>query len=1036
MCKICRNFRISTLYLSLPLNYYKIFQFQFFPLPNASTVQKDCSQGDFVCKSLVTIVDKAFNLVVVLRTDLTVTLDGYTYTIDQVQQSVYNTMKLFSASQLGDSILFVSQAQGFWIRLNVAGDVKVGVSSKYKAAVDGLCGYYNEYANDDKRLPNGTVVVSTFDFGQSWLRDIRSANKCVPTACSALQQEQARALCHTIQDEAFATCSRAVNADRFIQKCLETACNCLKSNTANQHSQCKCSILQNYVTECMTNDDTLEFDTWRTKFECPVECPATLVHRDCYRRRCELTCDTGANKNCLHLPGTCFPGCYCAEGYVRHGGKCIPMGDCRDCVCDGFSRSQYLTYDRRNFTFDSNCTYLLSRDIETADLYAFQVYVTLGHCSESVSSGRSCATDLYVLSGGHSVHLQYVDETIRVYVDSMMLNTLPYQNDWIRFTEQRGKGLTLELLKSSVDVSVLYAGFEFAIKVPSFKYGGKMEGLCGNCNGNATDDLQPNPKHAADITSTELQSVLQTWLADEPALNLTEKCSGKAEPLQQCVRRPADQDPCLQLLDASIYGQCHLIVDPRKFVSMCQLDMCAAGNDPKSSCAHLAAYARECSRRGICLDWKRGVCRDRFECAGDMEYKACGCHRPCDMLDLLDVRGAFVDEQVGTCSEPVEGCFCKDGKRMSGAGKCVTEQMCRPCDSAGHYLGDKWQPDNCTECECSVSGTVECKHKVCPSRDAMVCQLGFTKLTVPPKANECCATFQCMPEIVRVKCVEKATPVCGLEQHTKLIVDASNCTAYICECIPAAECRPDPTRPLQVGEKMVRDTAGCCPHEKIVCDRQLCPKKPAKCNEEFYEVAVKPQPNATQCCDEYICVPPKNVCIVQDGAGKAAKAIDEKWLSSDICLKKKCVYGANGVPIISEERESCSVTGCPLGYKMTTPTDRCCGQCVPDKCVVANRTYEIGATWYSADNCTTFLCTLIGEQLSVTAAKPTCPDLTDCPAEQRYTADCCQRCKPKSEDKCKSLLCAERCSAQSMRGPAITISHLSTFSSLPSHFAR
>lgn len=941
-------------------------------------------------------------MVIALRTDLTISLDGYAYTIDQAQQSVYNHMKLFTVSQLGDSILFVSQLQEFWVRLNVAGDVKVGVSSKYKSAMDGLCGYYNDYANDDKRLPNGTIAMSTFDFGNSWLRDQRSANKCLPNACSAIQQEQAWSLCNTIKDEAFASCSKAVNPDQFIQKCLETACNCLKSKSFNEQGQCKCSILQNYVTECMTNDDTIEFDTWRTKFECPVSCPPTLVHRDCYRRRCELTCDETNNKNCLHLPGTCFPGCYCAEGYVRHGGKCIPMSDCRDCVCDGFSRSQYLTYDRKNFTFDSNCTYLLSRNVGILNSYAFQVYVTLGPCSASKANNqRSCATALSILSDGHSVHLANNDDTIFVDIDGKMLETLPFQNDWIRFSEQRGKGLTLELTKSFVDISILYVGFEFSIKIPSFKYGGKVEGLCGNCNGNANDDLQPNPKHATSINSTDLKDTLQTWLADEPALNLTEKCITKAEPIQQCARPPSGQDSCLQLLDASIFGQCHLIVDPRKFVSMCQLDMCKIGQDPKASCAHLATYARECSRRGICLDWKRGVCRDHFECTVDMEYKACGCHRPCDMLDLLDVRGAFVDQQLGTCSEPIEGCFCSDGKRLNSAGKCVTEQQCKPCDNNGHYMGDKWQRDQCTDCECSVNGTVECRHKVCPTKEQIICQLGFAKIALPPKANECCPTYQCVPEIVRKTCVEKPKPICSQDQYTKMIVDVNNCTSHICECVPLRECKLVASRALVVGEKLIRETAGCCPHEKIVCDKTLCPNKPTRCNEEFYKVTVKPPTNPAQCCDEFICVPPTDVCIVQDGQYKTTKAINEQWLSSDICIKKKCVYGVNGIPIISEEREVCSVTSCPLGYKMTTPTDRCCGKCVPDKCIVANKTFDIGSTWYSQDNCTTFQCTLIGEQLSVSTSKATCPDVSDCPAEQIYVADCCQRCRPKAEDKCK-----------------------------------
>lgn len=442
-----------------------------------------------MCKKQVIIADKSCDLIIVLRSaDLTVKLDDYVFTVEQLQQSIYSQMNLFVVSKLGNSILFVSHLQGFWIRLDDMGNVKLGVSSKYKSYVDGLCGYYNGQSYDDKRLPNGSTVLSTVEFGDSWWRDAESKLECKPQACSQREQDIAFELCSKIKDESFASCSNAVNADQFISKCLETACECLKGGSKSDkdiQNKCKCSILQSYVTECMSYDESLHFDYWRPKFECEIKCPANLVHQDCYRRRCELSCDTlKSQQECPSLPGTCFSGCYCPQGSVRKGEKCVPVGECKDCVCDGFGRSQYITYDRKNFTFNGNCTYLLSRDVKIPNAHTFQVYATLAPCHEnlSVNEKTSCTHSLHILYGEHIIHLQRdaTMNSIKTLVDGIEAKSLPYKTEWISIKEATSRAINVDLLKSQVEVNAMFDDLSFTIKIPSIKYGNSVEGLCGN----------------------------------------------------------------------------------------------------------------------------------------------------------------------------------------------------------------------------------------------------------------------------------------------------------------------------------------------------------------------------------------------------------------------------------------------------------------------------------------------------------------------------------------------------------------------------
>lgn len=63
------------------------------------------------------------------------------------------------------------------------------------------------------------------------------------------------------------------------------------------------------------------------------------------------------------MPGVCFSGCFCPDGTVRNGDECILPTECRDCICDGAGNSNFVSFDKNNFTFSGNCTYVLSRDI-------------------------------------------------------------------------------------------------------------------------------------------------------------------------------------------------------------------------------------------------------------------------------------------------------------------------------------------------------------------------------------------------------------------------------------------------------------------------------------------------------------------------------------------------------------------------------------------------------------------------------------------------------------------------------------------------
>lgn len=89
-----------------------------------------------------------------------------------------------------------------------------------------------------------------------------------------------------------------------------------------------------------------------------------------------------------------------------------------------------------------------------------------------------------------------------------------------------------------------------SVKAPSHKYGAKLEGLCGNCNGDLEDDIRtPKGNKPKDTNDFAL-----SWLYEDlPGGQSREQCENKPE--EECPPLPPDSDPCVQLVDINKFGQ-------------------------------------------------------------------------------------------------------------------------------------------------------------------------------------------------------------------------------------------------------------------------------------------------------------------------------------------------------------------------------------------------------------------------------------------------------------------------------------------------
>lgn len=659
----------------------------------------------------------------------------------------------------------------------------------------------------------------------------------------------------------------------------------------------------------------------------------------------------------------------------------------------------------------------------------------------SAPDHSSCAKSLHILNGDHVIHIQRQADNpkaLQTFVDGFEVKKMPYKDTWINLKEIPGKELILNLPEAHVELKAAFDDLIFSIGVPSVKYGSKMEGLCGDCDGNPNNDLQENPaKKKNRKPSQELVDIINSWQADEPKLGLDpNECLSETDAEEECLPLPPETDPCMVLFNDDLFGKCNQIVDPLPYISACQQDMCKPGNTQKGSCDTLNAYAKECSAQGICLNWRSpDLCP--YDCPSDMIYEACGCAKSCETLEHLNefqavnmktnaIINTVTTDELCPVAERFEGCFCPPGKVME-KGKCISEELCVKCEDSDHIPGERWQKDNCTECLCDKNGKTQCVERKCLVEEN-ICAEGY----MPQKKisdDLCCPRYICVPEpkLPPAKiCLETLMPVCGPGQFKKQKTGADGCPQYICgkfqkvptperhlfsvifpflECKPKEECDVLVPPTLKPGEKLIKEEEGCCPTQKVVCDKSTCPAKPSTCVEEFYEVYEKQEP--FDCCPTYYCGPPKDECIVEYVPGKKfTKKLNEKWVHpTDPCKHEQCTYGPNNTPQVLTNQEICD-NKCAPGFEyMIRDINKCCGECIQTQCVFEGQLFEPLQQWLSEDNCTSYTCAQKNGILMVSSVRESCPDVSLCPEHLLYKKEgsCCSICKeePPKDDFCE-----------------------------------
>ncbi|CAL8248394.1 unnamed protein product [Lota lota] len=662
----------------------------------------------------------------------------------------------------------------------------ISVPSSYYKHLGGLCGNYNGDGKDDLPTPDGASVSSVLMMISSWkMKDLDRfcQDNCGGNCpyCSQTHQlhYQGPKLCGLLnkEDGPFAVCHKTINPEMYTDNCVYDVC------TNQGKINILCDNLKSYSDECMSGGVKLS-PQWRVIANCPLSCPAGSHYEAC-GSACPSSCtDRDTEEKCKSL---CVEGCFCDKGLVLSGDRCIPQSSCgcqhqgryypqgsvfwsddkcgsrchcdprsgkiickpvgckmseqcslkggvRDCyplssaTCQGIGDPHYKTFDGHRYDFQGTCTYVLSQTVKSpvGDLLPYQALVQNENRGRNKAVAYTKSVSLTVYNFTISMNS---DNPGKVLVNSQSIN-LPYttlEGKLSLFRQgcfcfvQTQFGLTLKFdWKSHVSLTV-----------PS-TYAGSVEGLCGDYNGKAGDDLQKPDKSPAK-GPTDFGNSFKVG----GDIGCTSECPGGkcivCEPALTLRYQQGDYCGIIANREGP-FRDCHAKFDHTEYLNDCVFDLCAYKGHITALCNSLTSYLVVCQTAGAMVENWRTQQFCPLPCGANSHYETCA--RPCpqNCNGFAPPEGCDVDAPCG------EGCVCDDGFMLSDD-KCVPIAECGCQYNEQYYRSEQvfYGPDCRSRCVCQA-GQVKCNDSFTCSANEK-CALKSGVFSCVPKTSGSCSVF-------------------------------------------------------------------------------------------------------------------------------------------------------------------------------------------------------------------------------------------------------------------------------------------------------
>ncbi|XP_075908360.1 zonadhesin-like [Petromyzon marinus] len=690
--------------------------------------------------------------------------------------------------QLSGSYVVLETDFNLVVRFDGNHHVEIVVPGEYTGELCGICGNFNGDGSDDNLKPDGSAAASSSELGNSWRVFNSSDDDCqddtgeIPP-CDENDKNlyESDTFCGIITDPegAFKECHAVLPPQVFFDNCVFDLCA-----TGGDHDSL-CQALQAYADQCAQAGVIV---TWRNNTFCPFPCEPGSHYESC-APPCPATCSNanppaGCNQQCAE-------GCVCDDGFVLSGDKCVPTDQCgcldnnghyhpigeswfesqdcsQRCICvnpgnvnceawvceddetcgveDGIlgchgsgptvppttppkppgdcvitGDPHYITFDKTTHHFMGECTYTAAIPCNQSSTLLPHFNVETTNEFRGGSTAVSYVKEVHVDVYGHRFTLA---KGRRVLVDGLRV-TPPFFMSGV-YIQLSGSYVVLE---TDFNLVVRFDGNHHVEIVVPGEYAGQLCGICGNFNGDGSDDnLKPDGSAAA--SSSELGN---SWRVFNSSDDDCQDDTGEIPPCDENDKNLYESDTfCGIITDPEgAFKECHAVLPPQIFFDNCVFDLCATGGDHGSLCQALQAYADQCAQAGVIVTWRNNTFCP-FPCEPGSHYESCA--PPCPATC------SNANPPAGCNQQCAEGCVCDDGFVLSGD-KCVPTDQCGCLDNNGHYhpIGESWfESQDCSQrCICVNPGNVNCEAWVCEDDETCGVEDGILGChgsgpTVPP----------------------------------------------------------------------------------------------------------------------------------------------------------------------------------------------------------------------------------------------------------------------------------------------------------------
>ncbi|XP_059507889.1 kielin/chordin-like protein [Stegostoma tigrinum] len=445
--------------------------------------------------------------------------------------------------------------------------------------------------------------------------------------------------------------------------CLQCQCSEGTVMCKSQKEQCQalpCSLMQQEtpVGQC-----------------CPVCVDSLCVYRDQVHEAqsqwldgCNLCrCDNGTVE-CHAKP--CSPLVSCPAQSVMsqpHGEccmRCVPKTRPKGASCTVFGELHLVTFDGHFSNLNGTCGYLLAQDCGSNHFNV--VFQSKWNDSPTEPEIKALIVQIenrtFKLSGKNQIQVNSTE------VD------LPYSDAAGITIQHSGIYVILNLLEG---LSITWYGKGFVeINVPeSLQL--RICGLCGNLNGNSSDDfVLPSGEEAlAPVGFGNIQPIRVNKERLCRAEDIEDPCNGTT-----LADNRAANVTC-GIIMGPLFQAAHESVDPQPYYQACLTDLCGCVEQTWCLCSLLSAYAFRALRNGIILNWRNETLCG-ITCNGGSSYTECSCPQTCSTYLQPET-----DCSTNSC---VPGCQCPAGLFMYHS-NCLPPSLC-PVKSLYNQRGASYFP--------------------------------------------------------------------------------------------------------------------------------------------------------------------------------------------------------------------------------------------------------------------------------------------------------------------------------------------------------